>query len=63
MNTIKRELYVEGGYSVSNHRGNVHAVAETPLITTELTITELYKLFASKAHKGRQVRQGEGAAV
>lgn len=51
------DLYVEGGYSVSNRLHESKSVPETPLIITELSLSELMRLFEKKRRKLRPGRK------
>lgn len=44
-------MNIEGGYSISTRMHERSGVEATPVITSELTITQLYDLFAQKQKK------------
>lgn len=48
---IVADMNVEGGYSISTRMHERSGVEATPVITSELTITQLYDLFAQKRKK------------
>lgn len=51
------DMFVEGGYSVSNRRHEATGVPETPMSITELTMPELMRLFEAKRRKHRPGRK------
>lgn len=57
MDFIFREDSLRNGVSVSDRLGESDPVVNTPIITSELTVGELYRLFHAKSRKARPGRR------